>query len=618
MPRSRRPLAWGLLLLAAAAAGAAVLLTSGRDGHAVVYDPGVELTLSEETQRALLARVRAAWDGDEAGLAVPPPEQAVGTGNPLILTAFSRDGRLLAWERADDPAGGLHDKVDRLAASVRGRVGAEAGDVFLHLMVVSYTGRFPNFGIKGLFDNKVYEPRVTGLVYERGGKRAELTPLEVLHDNLGPRGSRTTLARRLGFEPKRMSRLNDLWIEIYRVIHVGEGLPDRRFVRYHRGHEVFTAEQVDADAVHASLKLVGEWYRHNVIDGEVTYQFDPSARRYLNHKRSMIRPTMASWILNRLSVFLGDEELRRLGEVTIRFYFDRYFQMERSLEAGRILPSPVKTKKGEVVANRYTAASFVAAAILERGEYDRFRREADLLMEWVMAQRRDDGVFRTQYANSQYFMPGQALLAVAYFYEHTKEERYRDFFFETLDAYAEPLRAMMYLGDQRYGPYAPAWFSQPFTKMWELTRDERLRDLVFRINDRVVKWYDLNTRHKAYWDQDGILGPKYGFAGNNSITAASLESLVDAAWLARESGDRERLARYLRAIRPTIAYLMRLQYTPTNTYYVRDRDKVTGGFKQDLHNNLLWCDNVWHLSSAFMKVHRWGLLDEPLPEPPSP
>jgi len=612
MPSTR--ISWGVALFAvAAAAGAVVFLGESRPSHAVAYEPQTELTLSQETLENLLLRARAAWDGDEAKLAASPPtEQALGVGNSLILTVFSADGRLVHTERVDDPATGLADKLARAVPAARSGSGGAADDAYLHLMVVSYTGRFPNFGLKGLFHNKVYEPRVTGLVYEWGGKRVELTPLEALYRNLNAKLSRQTLARRAGFDAKRISRLNALWMEIYRVIHVGEGLPDRRFVRFHRGHEVFDAKDVDTAAVHASLKLIGEWYRHNVVDGQVTYQFGPYTRRYLNHKRTMVRPTMAAWILNRLSVFLSDDELRRLGEETIRYYFQHFFQMDKSLAAGKILPSPEKTQKGEVVANRYTAGSFIASAVLERGEYERFRKEADLLMQWVMEQRREDGVFWTQFAHSQYFMPGQALLAVAYFFEQTKDPRYRDFFFETFEAYEGPLRSMMHLADQRYAPYAPAWFTQPFTKMWAQTKDERLRDLVFLINDRVVKWYDLNTRHKAYWDEDGILGPKYGFAGNNSITSASLESLVDAAWLARESGDHERFARYMRAIRPSIAYLMRLQYTPVNTYYVRDRDKVTGGFKMDLNNNLVWCDNVWHLASAFMKVHQWKLLDDTL------
>ena len=59
--------------------------------------------------------------------------------------------------------------------------------------------------------------------------------------------------------------------------------------------------------------------------------------------------------------------------------------------------------------------------------------------------------------------------------------------------------------------------------MYELNKQEKYRDLVFRINDRVAQWYDMNRRYQVYPDYDGILGPKPGFMGNNSITAASLD-----------------------------------------------------------------------------------------------
>ncbi|MCA9541238.1 MAG: hypothetical protein KC620_20195, partial [Myxococcales bacterium] len=108
---------------------------------------------------------------------------------------------------------------------------------------------------------------------------------------------------------------------------------------------------------------------------------------------------------------------------------------------------------------------------------------------------------------------------------------------------------------------------------------------------------------------DGALTPKRGYYGNNSVTAAALESITDAAILAKKLGDTQRLANYKRVIRSAVAYLLRLQYTPANTYGFRQRERIIGGFKQDLLNQTSWMDNVWHLTSAFMKIHQNGLLD---------
>ncbi len=586
----------------------------GGGARAAAYEPTAELEIDIETRRKLLDYARAVWTGQEG----KPADTGVATsrGNPLILGLYTRKGTLLATHRVDDPTTDLNAKVREAVARARKKGlsdafrGSPDKDIFLHLNVVTYTARLPNFGVKGLFKNGVYVPRVTGLVFELDGERHELDPMQTMYRNMNAKHARKALERRSGIGEGAMNRRNDLTIEIYRVAHFGERYPDKRFTEFHRGHEVFTHEQVDEAAVRRSLKLIGQWYRNNVIDGEVTYQYGVFSRTYFNEKRTMVRSTMAVWILNRLATFLKDDELRELGEETLRFYFERYYQMGKSLAAGRIVPSEKPTQKGEVARNRYSTAGFLAAAVLERGELERYRREVDLLTTWLMGHQRADGVMKTQFAQSQYFMPGQVMLCAAYVWEATGDPRYRAFVDAIFEAYAPALDAMMHLGDPRYGPIAPAWFTQPFTVMYRATKDPRYRDQIFAINDRVAQWYDLNRAFASYFDYDGVLAPKPGYSGNNSITAASLESLIDGYQVAKLDGDTERAKRYSTVARRTIAYLLRLQYTPANSYYVRNRKRVVGGFKQDLANNLVWMDNVWHLTSAFIKAIEYGMLKE--------
>jgi hypothetical protein len=617
--------AFKLVGLAVVAAGAGYLVAvasgphSAEGGSVGVYKPsphtpGEQLELDDDTRRGLLSRARALWDG-EADKLGPPTGKAADEEAPLILTVFHSDGRLLVWKRIDDPATGLAAKLAVAVKAARSDVGIGAvGDVFLHIDVVSYNGRFLNFGVKGLFKNRVFEPRITGLVFEKDGKRAELPPLETAYLNLGPKGSRKLVAQRLGVDPKAAENDLGLWIEIYRTLHFGERYPDRAFGDYLRSNEALLAKDVDDAKVLERLKLVGQWYRANVRDGEVTYKFDPTTGREIEAPRTMVRSTMSVWVLNRLGAHLNDPELLKLGEETMKFYFERYFQMAKSKAAGSIQYNPKRTQKGETSNERWTTAGFVCAAALERPDREKYLGECDLLMNFMMGKRNSQKVFDSRWALSQYFMPGQALLTLAYAWEATGDPKYAKFLEETWDVYLPPLLDMMHLGDKRYAPYAPAWFTQPAAQMWFMMREkqpekaERYRTLVYAINDKVVTWYEANATPAAYTDQDGILGPKYGFRGNVSITAASLEALVDASRVADLSGDPARRDRYMAAARQTIAYLMRLQYTPANTYYTRHRERITGGFKTDLFNNQVWMDNVWHLTSAFIKTRKWGLL----------
>ena len=563
-----------------------------------------DLMLSDMSKRFLLSYARRLCDG-EAAESLEIPEEVKGITAPLIIIYYDENGERRNSQRVDAPDKPLHEKLEENLSDTC----VSGADGYLHLLVLSYVARFPNFGIAGLFDNKVYEPQVTGIAYELGDQRADLDPLEALELNLGSKGARTELAIRLGIDPKEMPEHNDLLIEMYRVLHFGEAYPSRHFTNFHRGHTMFSAEQLTPEILQDRIYLIGDWYRNNVFDGQVTYEYSVSQGEYRNYKRSMVRSTMATWILNRLAYYLEDDELKRLGAITIDYYLDHYFDIAESLRQGVIIPSNVSLDNGDLVSNRYTAASFLAAAILERDDYSDQLREADLLMEWAMGFSRDDGLMWTQYAGSQYFMPGQLLLACAYMYEKTGEEKYYKFFDKVWDAYESPLYATMHLGNELHIPYAPAWFTQPLAKMYQLTGQERLRDMVYEINDRVVQLYRHNADNQVYYDYDGVLSPQLGYWGNNSITAAHLESLVDAAVVAMVDGDEERLAIYKNVIPHTVAFLLRLQYIPENTYYVPHRERVIGGFKKDMVNSVLWMDSVWHLTSAFMKIQSNELLE---------
>ena len=89
-----------------------------------------------------------------------------------------------------------------------------------------------------------------------------------------------------------------------------------------------------------------------------------------------------------------------------------------------------------------------------------------------------------------------------------------------------------------------------------------------------------------------------------------MEALIDAAHIADLSGDVARRDDYMFAARRTMAYLFRIQLTPASSYYLREpaRSRVLGGFKTDLYNNIVWMDNVWHLTSALIKAREWKLL----------
>lgn len=574
------------------------------------------LSLSDDSKRYLLDYGRALCDGqkDKAKALVRPAELNSVTA-PVLIALYAEAGGRAAYRRVDGKqttVAKLEKAVPKLCSS------AERRAHYLHLAVVSYTARVPNFGIKGVFDPPTFEAQVNGLAYEIDGKRAELDPLQQVERNMGPKMVRAQLAKGVGLNPKRAPSNNALIMEIYEVIHFGEALGHRRFTEFFRGHPKLRAEDITDALLLERLKYVGQYYKNNVIDGQVTYEYRTSKGEYRNRKRTMVRSNMTTWVLNRLAVHLKDDSLKALALVPVEYYFEHYYRMKASLAAGVLQPSETPIASGNIVRNRYTAASFMGAALLERDDWQKYRDEAELLIRFAMQFKRNDGVMWTQYGNSQFFMPGQLLLAVAYAWEKTEDDSYRIWFDQVFEVYSSALKQLIYLGNKRYTPYAPAWFTQPAAHMHLLTGEAKYRDLVYQINDNLVRHYAHNAREIRHYDYDGAMIPKLGYYGNNSITAAGLESLVDAALVARRDKDDRRFRTYVRAVRRITAYLMRLQFIPENTYYIKKRERVIGGFRKDLLNTDLWMDNVWHLTSAFVKIHRAKLLtasaDMPAPD----
>ena len=564
----------------------------------------VEIVFEDAALQSLLAVARAGCNDDKQPAAVAG---LPATPAPMIAVLYGQDGKRRRFARVEADA-----DLTTTAFNVGKKLCNSGSDRegFVHLLVVTQSANLLNFGVKGLFDNKVFEPQVTGAVYRYDGQRFELDPLEQLEKNMGPSDARNALARGVGLDAGQATNRIDLTVEIYRTAHVGERFPDKQATRFFRGHKIFKAEDLTHEILEQRLKLIGEWYRHNVIDGEVTYQYMPSRKAYMNNERTMIRSTMSTWVLNRLAVYLDDKGLQAKGKELIDFYFERYFNMAQSKQAGVLQPSTKPLSNGNTVENRWTVASFIAAAANERTDKEKYKTEIDLLMKWAASHQRADGVIWTPNAGEQYFMPGQFLLPVTYFYRDTKEQFYKDIFEKAFAVYEPNLYQTMDFGPEWHIPYAPAWFTQPIAQMYLVTGEEKYKDLVFAINDRVMLAWEGNARQQVYYDYDGMLAPKPGSMGNNSVTAASLEALTDAAIVAKKAGDLVRYKKYQQVIRHATAFLLRLQWIPENTYYIQERERVVGGFKNDMVNTKMWMDSVWHLTSAFIKIQQHRLLED--------
>jgi hypothetical protein len=150
------------------------------------------------------------------------------------------------------------------------------------------------------------------------------------------------------------------------------------------------------------------------------------------------------------------------------------------------------------------------------------------------------------------------------------------------------------------------WHTQACYKLWKQTRDERLREFIFQMNDWLlsmqqsednVVYRDATGR---FYDPNRPFGPPH-----SSATGVYLEGLIDAFLLARQTSDNKRMDDYRSAIVRGLRSVMQLQFTDEiDMFYISEskRKLARGGIRTTVYDNQIRCDNVQHNLMAILKI----------------
>ena len=367
-----------------------------------------------------------------------------------------------------------------------------------------------------------------------------------------------------------------------------------------RGNTLVPMEDVRRVKVARLGALMGDWLAAQVHKtGRMTYAYWPS-RGEESPENNMIRQWMATVALDRLAAHRGaDRAIYRLAERNIRYNLDKFYTREGSL--GLIVePSDGDVKLG--------AVALAALAIMEHPRRQEFALQEAALRRTVNRLWQEDGSFRTFFrpadrVDNQNFYPGEALLLWANRYRETRDPALLERFMRSFRYYRR-----WHLDEANRNPAFVPWHTQAYAAVWRVTRDRRLLEFVFEMNDWLLtmqQWEgavypDLRGR---FYDPER---PEYG-SPHASSTGVYLEGLVEALRLARQVGDVDRSESYLRAIRRGLRNVMQLQFTDTiDLYYVDDREAAHGGIRTEVYDNVIRVDNVQHnLMAVLAALGAW-------------
>jgi hypothetical protein len=532
--------------------------------------------------------------------------EPIGGGLLSLLDGYGA----LTGDSIQNALGALSEKTRKVLST------KEPDDVLVHLFIETDSVETSNFGIKGVWGYHVYDAKVTGARMTLNGKTVDLHPLYATAKNIGHTNGLEWLAEK--FELKnhfKLGKERDLRTTYYRGVHLGERPDTLETVVYFRGQAWLDTDAITKQFVAARLDLFAQWFSNSCPESkEVIYRYTPTRDLRMEDDRTLLRSVLVVWVMGKLAKARGDAELAAKAKGCIRYYLNRYFDIDADANEGElalksVTASTVPFPTGQTVTERWPVGSLLVAAIVDGGftEYAKFCAP---LLGWSKQFLRDNGEVITEDSLDQFFMPGQYLSGHVAHALATGDAAMIAQARAILKTYIGYYEGMLRFGKGTYAPaIAPQWIALPAARMADHLKTSEYDSIMFSMCDRILRWGVRMAEDQIYPDYAGNLSPlSENSYGNVSVTAAAFEALIEGWHRAGLAGDSARKSAYSAQIHETAAHVLRMQFTRDNTYFCLRPEKALGGVRIDSVNTNIWMDNVWHFVSALLRAQALGIF----------
>jgi hypothetical protein len=551
-------------------------------------DPSPPRPLGIGDGRDLARAIALFVHGVDAGEpALPDIPGLPGEARGLVYVALRIDGERVAtaWEEGASP-------IDALgAALVEARNDLEAENrQAVNTVEVAIVGRRLEAPPEGSSPADNLDRGILGMaVTVDDGQLQRFSPTRMIADNT----SFDRVIKRL-YEDGEIATdsLPAERIELFEATQFLVDLDRSVVIQLERGNEVVPAASVTPDDTRELAEGMSDWLVGQLgDDGRMVYEYWPS-RGEESGSNNMIRQWMATLALTRIAEQRDDRELEARVEANIAYNLELFYSEEGGL--GLIADPDGDVKLG--------AVALAAMAISEHPARERFADEEAALRRMVDHLWQPDGSFVTFFVpdgrnDNQNFYPGEALLLWASTIEADDDPELLDRFMRSFEYYRAWHR-------EQPNPAFVPWHTMAYEQVWQVTDDLALRDFVFEMNDWILEmqqWDEapaLDVAGRFYNPERPDYGPPHA-----SADGVYLEGLIAAYRLAVAVGDETRTDAYRTAIARGLRNLMQLQFADeVDMYYISKRDRVAGGLRTTVYDNVIRVDNVQHGLLAVMDV----------------
>ncbi|MBI9076777.1 MAG: glycoside hydrolase family 127 protein [Desulfatibacillum sp.] len=348
-----------------------------------------------------------------------------------------------------------------------------------------------------------------------------------------------------------------------------------------------------------SYTLAESWFLGSLQpDNTFVYMYDPVRRQYAQTNNA-IRQLMAARLLGELATH--DPSLLSAHKNNLSHIFTHWYKEEGGI--AHIHFNDKASLGASGIALRVLAASpYVAQGDGEK----RYHRKAMRLVRGIQELMAPDGSFKAFFVeppeedmmDEEYLLSyysGEAILGLVEHYQRFKDSLALELAIKAQDYYLDHYVTHM---AENYRPFYVPWHTMSLSALYAITLDPRYPQAIFALNDELLKIQDREKYPGRFAATEGSRYTKAHSASDGVYT----ESLAYALDMARKMGDKEREARYLKAIDLAVANLVSLQYTNQHsTLFVGD-PRVTGAVRIRSKTFTIRIDCVQHTLDAYRKL----------------
>ena len=379
-------------------------------------------------------------------------------------------------------------------------------------------------------------------------------------------------------------------VEIYRYdSFTFMGQRHHTVIDLYRYNILINVDRINNKSIIDSISLGHDWFLNTVNSSTslLEYLYYPSENKY-SFDNNHLRQLASLWAITELDTFLKINTSKSLIYSTLDYYLS--FMNSTSNYSYIILNDQAK------LANN----AFLILSLLNTPHYQNQNELLNQLGNGILSLQNDNGSYNTYFFSDENtgidYYPGEAMLSLMKLYNHTGDQRYLNSVKKAFYHYRD------YWINNKNTAFIP-WHSQAYKLLFEETKDQDLVEFIFEMNDWLIDNYQI--KNSAYPDEIGGF-PKYFPTFSSSVF---IEGINDAYSVALIVNDTIHIQKFKEAIRLGTRFILQLQFTENNTFYLKNKTRIIGGFKTSLTCNNLRIDNTQHSVMALIKTSKNKIFD---------